>query len=181
MNKAMICLALVVSGLGACARDEAAVEAPSEEAPAAIAVRDPGGRLMANATVSEQSGGVRVRVEAAGLMAGTYAVHLHQTGLCDTPDFQSAGPHWNPTGRQHGRLNPMGPHLGDLPNLTVGTDGAGSVEFVVAGAALRGGARALLNSDGASVVVHAGPDDYRTDPSGNSGARLACGVVAAPR
>ena len=181
MNKSLTCAAAALIALGACARDDRAVEPASSEAPAAIALQDPGGRQLANGSVIEESGGVRVRVEAAGLVSGTYAVHLHQTGLCAPPDFQSAGPHWNPTGRQHGRLNPMGPHLGDLPNLNVGADGAGSVEFVVPGASLGRGSRGLSDEDGTALVVHAGPDDYRTDPSGNSGARLACGVIAAPR
>jgi superoxide dismutase, Cu-Zn family len=180
MNKPLVCLALAMAGLGACARDEAAVEPVSNDVPGPIALQDPGGRLLANATVSDD-GGLRVRVEAAGLVAGTYGVHLHQIGLCEPPAFESAGPHWNPSGRQHGRLNPLGPHLGDLPNLIVGADGAGVLEFVIPGATLHRGERALLDRDGASLVVHTGPDDYRTDPSGNSGARLACGVVAAPR
>jgi superoxide dismutase, Cu-Zn family len=180
MNKPFLCFALATAALGGCAREEAAVEPPSNDMPAQLALRDPGGRVLANATVSE-NGGIRVRIDAAGLVAGTYAVHFHETGLCEPPAFASAGPHWNPAGRQHGRLNPLGPHLGDLPNLTVGADGAGTVEYLVAGASLTRGERALLDRDGAALVVHAGPDDYRTDPSGNSGARLACGVVAAPR
>ena len=180
MNKSVICCAGAVIALAACARDEAQVEPASSGVSAAIALRDPGGRLLANASVAEETGGVRLRVEAAGLVAGTYAVHLHQTGACDPPDFQSAGPHWNPAGRQHGRLNPMGPHLGDLPNLTVGA-GGGSLEFLIAGASLDRGSRGLSDEDGTALVVHTGADDYRTDPSGNSGARLACGVVAAPR
>ena len=181
MNRSIAGLALALLGATACARQEAEVEPPSGDVvPATIELRDPGGRLLANATVVD-SGGVRVRVEAAGLVAGTYAVHLHETGLCEPPDFASAGPHWNPRGRQHGRLNPEGPHLGDLPNLNVGAGGAGTIEFAIGGASLRRGDDALLDRDGAALVVHAGPDDYRTDPSGNSGARLACGVVASPR
>ena len=144
-------------------------------------LRDSGGRTLVRATLSPAGSAIRVRVEAAGLPAGNYAAHIHAVGRCDPPDFTSAGPHWNPTGRQHGRLNPMGPHLGDLPNLNVGADGAGSVEFVVPGASLGRGSRGLSDGDGTALVVHAGPDDYRTDPSGNSGARLACGVIAAPR
>ena len=131
---------------------------------------------MASASAVEAAG-VRVRVEAAGLAPGTYAVHVHGVGRCDPPAFDSAGPHWNPTARQHGRLNPMGPHSGDLPNLSVGTDGAGAVEFTIPGTTLRRGANALIDGDGAALVVHANPDDYRTDPSGNSGARIACGVL----
>ena len=180
MNKPLVCLGLALVGLAACAREEQPLEPPSGEVPASIDLRDPGGRRLATATVSEDDG-LRLRVEAAGLVAGTYAVHLHATGLCEPPAFGSAGPHWNPAGRQHGRLNPLGPHLGDLPNLTVGADGAGRVEFVISGASLRGGGRALLDRDGAALVIHVAPDDYRTDPSGNSGARLACGVIAAPR
>ena len=180
MNKSAACAGLLLLGVAACARQEAAVEPATDAVPGPIELRDPTGRLLANATVSD-NGGVRVRVEAAGLAAGTYAVHLHAIGLCEPPDFQTAGPHWNPTGRQHGRLNPLGAHLGDLPNLTVGTDSAGAVEFVITGASLHGGDRALVDRDGAALVIHVAPDDYRTDPSGNSGARLACGVVAPPR
>ena len=179
MNKLSVAFGLALA-LAACARPAEPVEPVSNDVPGAIALRDPGGRLLANASVSE-NGGVRVRVEAAGLVAGTYAVHLHEVGLCEPPDFASAGPHWNPTGRQHGRLNPLGPHLGDLPNLNVGADGAGVVEFGIPVASLRGGNRALLDRDGAALVIHVAPDDYRTDPSGNSGARLACGVVGGPR
>jgi Cu-Zn family superoxide dismutase len=129
--------------------------------------------------VRQAAGVLAVRVEAAGLAPGVYGVHLHAVGRCDPPGFASAGPHWNPTGRQHGRDNPAGAHLGDLPNLNVGADGRGAVAFEVRGASLlEGGANALLDADGAAVVVHAQADDYRTDPSGNSGARIACGVLS---
>lgn len=179
MNRTMLASALAMVGLAACATQDAQVARPSDDFSDAIELRDPQGRLLANATVAGGDG-VRVRVEAAGLVAGTYAVHIHRTGLCEPPAFETAGPHWNPTGQQHGHLNPQGPHLGDLPNLTVGADRAGTVEFRIAGASLDRGDRRLLDRDGAALVVHAGPDDYRTDPSGNSGARLACGVIAAP-
>lgn len=162
--------------LAACARQEG-VEPPSSANGAGADVRDAGGRTMAGASAVEAAG-VRVRVTAEGLAPGTYAVHVHAVGRCDPPDFASAGPHWNPTTRQHGRLNPMGPHFGDLPNLSVGTDGVGTVELTIAGAWLRTGERPMIDGDGASLVVHANPDDYRTDPSGNSGARIACGVLS---
>ena len=162
-------------GLAACASQPAPVT-PASAAPGPIDLRDARGGTLATATVTE-AGGIRVRLEAAGLAPGTYGVHIHSAGRCDPPGFESAGPHWNPSGRQHGRLNPMGWHLGDLPNLAVGSNGAGAAEFTVADASLND----LLDADGAALVVHAGPDDYRTDPSGNSGARLACGVIAPPR
>jgi Cu-Zn family superoxide dismutase len=122
--------------------------------------------------------GIEVRVQAAGLPAGHYGVHLHAVGRCEGPAFTSAGPHWNPTGRQHGTLNPAGHHLGDLPNLDVDEHGAGRLEFAIAGATTSG-AGGLFDADGTSLVIHAAADDYRTDPSGNSGARIACGVLRA--
>ena len=140
-------------------------------------VRDSAGMTMARANVSEMGSGLQVRVEAMGMRPGAYGAHLHTTGRCDAPDFASAGPHWNPTGQQHGKNNPQGTHKGDLPNLTVGTDGRGSFEVTIPGASIGGGPNPLLDADGAAVVIHAGADDYRTDPSGNSGGRIACGVL----
>jgi len=158
-----------------CARDgDVAPVAPVMEAQAEI--RDAAGRVVANASASQASGRLRVQVEAAGLAPGSYAAHIHTTGRCDPPDFESAGPHWNPTQRQHGSQNPQGPHLGDLPNLLVGANGEGSFELGIGGAELSAGPGPLLDRDGAALLIHAGPDDYRTDPSGNSGARIACGV-----
>lgn len=133
-----------------------------------------GGLPAGTARVTEVAGGLRVTVAAAGLQPGTHGSHLHTVGRCDAPDFASAGGHWNPAGTQHGAMNPRGPHAGDLPNLLIGPDGRGTVAVLLAGASLD----ALLDADGAALVVHAGADDLMTDPSGNSGARLACGVLA---
>ncbi|MGZ8348850.1 MAG: superoxide dismutase family protein [Allosphingosinicella sp.] len=166
---------LCVFGLAACTMNEEVTPA-SASAEARAAVRDTDGRVVANATATPAGDQLRVRIEAAGLAPGTYGVHLHAVGRCDPPDFTTAGPHWNPAGRQHGSQNPQGPHLGDLPNLMVGTDGGGSLEFGIPGSGLSGGPLALLDADGAAILVHASPDDYRTDPSGNSGARIACGM-----
>jgi superoxide dismutase, Cu-Zn family len=139
-------------------------------------VREPGGRQVARATASQVGDSIRIRVEAAGLPPGTYGAHVHEAGRCEPPSFETAGAHWNPTDREHGTQNPRGAHMGDLPNLIVGTNGQGFFEFTIAGAALAGGRMAMLDADGAALVVHARPDDHRTDPSGNSGARIACGV-----
>jgi superoxide dismutase, Cu-Zn family len=136
------------------------------------------GQLAARAMIWPSTLGIEVRVQAAGLPAGHYGVHLHTVGRCDGPGFDSAGPHWNPTARQHGKLNPQGHHLGDLDNLDVDESGAGRLEFRIPGAAISG-AEGLLDADGAALVIHAAADDYRTDPSGNSGARIACGVFRA--
>jgi len=174
-----IALAAGLTALAACSTG--APEGPHRAtgAPSAAAeIRDPAGRVVARAIVEQAGDSLRIRVDAAGLAPGTYGAHVHAVGRCDPPSFASAGPHWNPTGRQHGRDNPQGRHMGDLPNLVVGSDGRGSFENSVPGAALAGGSPGtLLDADGAAVVIHAQADDYRTDPSGNSGARIACGVL----
>lgn len=130
------------------------------------------GADIGRATATEVAGGLRITIDAHSLQPGTHGVHVHTTGRCDVPDFASAGGHWNPLGRKHGSMNPQGPHEGDLPNLVVGTDGRGAVGVTLPGATMAG----LLDADGSAIVVHAGPDDLLTDPSGNSGARVACGV-----
>ena len=139
-------------------------------------IKDSQGRSVAMASLTTAGDSLRVRIDATGLSSGAYGTHLHAVGRCQPPSFESAGPHWNPTSRQHGRDNPQGQHLGDLPNLLVGTDGRGTLEFTIPGASLDGGAAALLDGDGTSIVIHGRADDYRTDPSGNSGARIACGM-----
>ena len=171
---AVLITAMVSTG---CAR-QAEVEDMPDPAIAAVQaeLRDAGGRSVARSSVTQAGDALRVRVEAAGLSPGTYAAHVHSAGRCDPPGFESAGPHWNPSNRQHGRDNPNGQHRGDLPNLMVGTDGRGSFEFTIPGGALSGGRMAMMDPDGAAIIIHARPDDYRTDPSGNSGARIACGA-----
>jgi Cu-Zn family superoxide dismutase len=139
-------------------------------------VRNVLGETKARVTAAQLGDTIRVRIDAMGMPRGTYAAHVHTTGACNPPDFTSAGPHWNPTGAQHGKNNPAGMHKGDLPNLSVGTDGRGTLEYAIPAAALTGGQSPLLDSDGAALVIHAQADDYRTDPTGNAGGRMACGV-----
>lgn len=137
------------------------------------------GRMVGHASAARVRGQrLHVSLTVRGLRPGSYAVHLHQTGRCEAPDFASAGPHWNPSGRQHGRLNPRGPHLGDLPNLRVRPNGSGRLDLTLSlPAQASAGANPLLDADGTAIVIHAAADDERTDPSGNSGARIACGVL----
>ncbi|HYZ49049.1 MAG TPA: superoxide dismutase family protein [Sphingomonas sp.] len=125
------------------------------------------------ATLSDTGRGLSVRVQAQGLAPGVHGIHVHTVGRCDPPDFQSAGAHWNPAGRQHGRDNPQGQHRGDLPSVNISANGRGKLNTLIPGATLAD----LLDADGAALVIHANPDDYRTDPSGNSGGRIACGVI----
>jgi Cu-Zn family superoxide dismutase len=181
MKRITMCAAAAASlTLAACA-SQRNTEGPLAGVPlgpssAAADLMDASGRTVARVTAEEAGEGVRLRVEATGMPAGAYGAHVHTTGRCDAPGFETAGPHWNPNGRLHGKDNPAGMHKGDLPNLMVGTDGRGSFEYTVLGAAI-GGPGAMLDADGASVVIHQRPDDYRTDPSGNSGDRIACGVL----
>ncbi len=139
----------------------------------------PNGELRGQATLSQRPDGTVVRARIEGMPPGTYAIHLHAVGKCEGPKFTTAGGHFNPTMKMHGRDNPMGPHLGDLPNVVVGPGGTGTVDFTVPMLMLVGGPGPLLDADGAAVVLHAGPDDYKTDPSGASGDRIACGVLPA--
>lgn len=141
-------------------------------------LRDAAGRTMAQATATQVEQGIRLRIDANGFGPGGHGIHIHAVGRCDPPSFDSAGPHWNPTDRLHGLQNPQGAHRGDMPNLIIGADGRGTLEYVIPHARLTGGAFPLLDADGAALVIHAQPDDQTTDPSGNSGARMACGVFA---
>lgn len=171
-----IASATIGLALTGCAGDQAALGG-SGPTSANAALADNAGRPRATAVLTQTTSGVQVNLSATQMTAGAYGAHVHTTGRCDAPDFASAGPHWNPNERLHGTQNPQGPHQGDLPNLIVGTDGRGTVEFTIPAATLGGGSAPILDADGAAVVVHASADDYRTDPSGNSGARIACGVL----
>ena len=122
---------------------------------------------------------VTLTLAVAGLPQGTHGVHLHMVGQCQGPDFAAAGGHLNPGGHQHGSANPAGSHLGDLPNLETALGGAGTLTARLNGTPAEIAA-ALFDSDGSAIVVHADADDYRTDPSGNSGKRIACGVLQRP-
>jgi Cu-Zn family superoxide dismutase len=136
------------------------------------------GETVGSALLSQGPNGVTIAVEVSQLSPGKHGFHIHATGKCDPPDFQSAGGHFNPFGKKHGLKNPEGPHAGDLPNLEVGPDGKGKIESTVGGLTLgKEGLATLFGPDGTAVVIHAGPDDDMTDPAGNSGARIACGVI----
>ena len=131
------------------------------------------GQQIGTARAWQTAGGVSFRIEASGLAHGVHGVHVHTTGICAAPEFTSAGGHWNPMSKQHGLNNPAGPHAGDLPNVEVAANGVLSATVTVAGASMA----SLLDRDGSALVIHAAADDYKTDPSGNSGARIACAVI----
>ena len=138
------------------------------------------GQSVGTARFTQAGNVVRILVEAKGLPPGPHGAHIHAVGKCDPPDFNSAGPHFNPTNKQHGALNPQGSHAGDLPNLTVGPDGTGRMETTTEQLSLGSGPSSVWDADGSALVVHASPDDFKTDPTGNSGGRIACGVLVKP-
>ena len=137
------------------------------------------GRTIGSVAVAAD-GAMTVRVAAGGLAPGMHGLHLHAVGLCTGPGFASAGGHLNPGGKQHGRDNPLGAHLGDLPNIEVGA-GGGTARIAANLSQTTGVGAELADADGTALVIHAKPDDYRTDPSGASGDRVACAVVGAAR
>ncbi|HEX4693106.1 superoxide dismutase family protein [Sphingomonas sp.] len=167
---------IVGAALAGCASDDAKVGAPVAGGRIATAtLRTPAGEEVGRVRVTEVSGGLRVTIDARLMPPGMHGTHLHAIGRCEGPAFASAGPHWNPLGTKHGSMNPAGRHAGDLPNLVIGADGRGTIGVTIPG----GSFDALLDADGAAMVVHAAADDMMTDPSGNSGARIACGVLVA--
>jgi Cu-Zn family superoxide dismutase len=132
------------------------------------------GQPLGSVRMWETPGGVTFRIAASGLPHGIHGVHVHAVGRCDPPGFATAGAHFNPTGAKHGFNNPAGPHRGDLPNVGVAANGVLQEAVALPGASFAG----LLDADGAALVIHARADDYVTDPSGNSGDRIACAVIS---
>jgi Cu-Zn family superoxide dismutase len=140
-------------------------------------LKDVGGKEVGTATFTSGEGGVKVDVKVAGLEPGKHGIHVHAVGKCEPPEFKSAGGHFNPFGKKHGLRNPEGLHAGDLPNLEVGKDGKARATFIAKGATLGEGEGSLFGPEGTALVIHADPDDEKTDPAGASGARIACGVI----
>lgn len=134
------------------------------------------GRNVGIAQITQSGSTLYLNATVSGQTSGEHGLHFHTVGKCDAPGFTTAAGHLNPTAHMHGSMNPAGPHLGDLPNITVTADGSGTLKapLSVAPADL---ATSMFDADGTAIVLHAGPDDYKTDPSGNSGGRIACGVL----
>lgn len=195
MKRFIICLSCAFL-LAACAEegvDERAGESPAETtrmegAPSDTAgeprgetaradMRDAEGNSVGLILLSQTDDGVTLSGSLTGLPPGEHGFHIHETALCDPPSFESAGGHFAPAARQHGFDHPEGPHAGDLRNLVVLEDGTATVNATDSLVTLREGENALLDGDGSALVIHAEPDDYRSQPSGASGNRIACGVI----
>lgn len=167
-------IALVLVLLTGCATFR---QSPTTDNTAVADVVDAQGKAVGTANFVELTNAVRIVLEARGLPPGLKGVHIHETGKCDGPGFTTAGGHFNPEGKQHGALNPRGPHAGDLPNINIGADGSGRMETSSKLVSLVTGPSSLFDADGSAIVIHAAPDDFQTDPTGNSGARIACGII----
>ena len=135
------------------------------------------GEHIGMATFTEKANGVKLSLKASHLPPGEHGFHIHTVGKCDAPDFKSAGGHFNPQGKQHGMENPQGHHAGDLQNLTVDAQGKAKVKRLLTGVTLGEGENSLFHEGGTALVIHAGPDDMKSDPAGNAGPRIACGVI----
>jgi len=153
----------------------------SRVAEAGAAITDENGAPRGSAQMWQDANSVvHVDVQLRDLPAGTHGIHFHAVGRCDgrgSTAFASAGTHYNPLGRQHGMDNPRGPHAGDAPNFTIDADGVGRARFTTDRVSLTSGSTSLFDADGSSIVVHSTADDQISQPAGNSGARIACGVV----
>lgn len=137
------------------------------------------GTKIGTAKITPTADGVKIAVKVEQLAPGEHGIHIHNVGKCEGPAFTTAGGHFNPTNAHHGMNNPLDPHphLGDLPNLVVGKDGKAKATFVAKGITLGDGANSLFHDGGTALVIHEKADDLMSDPSGNSGNRIACGVI----
>ena len=147
-------------------------------AAASASLIDAEGRSVGEARFRQTPRGVLVQLDLRNATPGIHALHIHETGRCDAPSFESAGAHFEPAGRQHGFLNRDGQHAGDLPNIDVPASRQLSTEFLMMNVTIDPGLRSLLDADGSAIVVHSGKDDHSTHPSGNSGDRIHCGRIA---
>ena len=145
---------------------------------AKAALVNPKGEKVGEAKLEEAAKGVKITLKVEKFPPGVHAFHIHEKGVCDTPAFPGAGGHFNPFGKKHGLKSSQGPHAGDLPNLYVSPDGKGSLEAMAILVTLKEGQpNSLLRPGGTSLMIHANPDDDFTDPAGNAGERIACGVI----
>ncbi len=167
----LLCATMLMSLAAACSMStEQASQATAE-------LKDKENKTVGVATFRESGRGVTVNIDVKGLTPGLHAVHVHAVGKCEAPAFTSAGGHFNPAQKKHGHKSPEGAHAGDLPNMLVAKDGTGRFEAFTDGMTLKSGATSVFDKDGSALVIHAGVDDYTTDPTGNAGDRAACGII----
>jgi len=170
-------IGVVIAGCAlACAALVASAAGPK---PAHAELKNAQGAKIGAAKFTSTANGVKVSVKVSQLAPGDHGIHIHTVGKCEAPGFTTAGGHFNPTSAHHGAKNAQQPHphLGDLENLRVGQNGKASATFTISGATLADGQNSLFHEGGTALVIHAKADDLMSDPSGNSGDRIACGVI----
>lgn len=180
--KQKIVLSIMMSGLliaGGCGKNGVKLPVTGESVQSVTSpILNTKGNKIGEVSFVEGIDGVTINIQAEGLSPGKHGVHIHETAVCTPPDFKSAGGHFNPGHKEHGFDNPNGFHIGDLPNLEVDAEGKITAEVTTSLVTLKPGVKnSLLDADGSSLVIHDKVDDYKTDPAGNSGDRIACAVV----
>jgi len=184
MTKTLLFSALMVSLLaGSALADDAKAKKPPPGKPDAakpvtVKLSDAKGKSIGTATLTADPGGVKITLAIKGLTAGDHAIHIHETAKCDGPDFKSAGGHFNPDHKKHGKNNPDGAHAGDIPNITVDAKGGSTATVIAPGITLEDGPHSVFTGGGTALVIHAKADDLKTDPAGAAGDRIACGLIA---
>ena len=172
---AALLAAIALAACGGQARGPEGTRIPDPVANASLL--DSSGTQVGLATFSEAGGTGQLGISVSGLSPGPHGMHIHDTGACTPPDFESAGSHFNPGSKKHGLENPEGPHAGDMPNLVVKADGSADTTFTVSASLLTQGSESMIGTQQRAFVIHADPDDQKSDPSGNSGSRVVCGVI----